>query len=131
MSQVKGLVSPLFADLSYSVAHYGLNNKLKGNPQKDIYRNEFNQHFSDNYISELLDGFVFIQSKFNFSEEANDFRDDVHGLASDLRNKLVEAIQDPSKKKCQLNEIDIEISRLNEKIRTIDMCINNLKSYIN
>lgn len=131
MSQVKGLVSPLFADLSYSVAHYGLNNKLKGNPQKDIYRNEFNQHFSDNYISGLLDGFVFIQSKFNFSEEANDFRDDVHGLASDLRNKLVEAIQDPSKKKGQLNEIDIEISRLNEKIRAIDICINNLESYIN
>ena len=131
MSQVKGLVSLLFKDLSYSVAHYGLNNKLKGNPQKDIYRNEFNQHFSDNYISELLDRFVFIQSRFNFSEEVNGFRDGVHGLAYDLRNKLVEAIQDPSKKKGQLNEIDIEISRLNEKIRAIDTCINNLESYIN
>lgn len=129
MSQVKGLVSPLFADLSYSVAHYGLNNKLKGNPQKDIYRNEFNQHFSDNYISELLDGFVAITSKFDFSED-NDFRLEVHQLASDLKNKLVEAIQDPSKKKEQLNEIEIEISILNEKIRAIDSCINNLESFL-
>lgn len=129
MSQVKGLVSPLFADLSYSVAHYGLNNKLKGNPQKDIYRNEFNQHFSDNYISGLLDGFVAITSKFDFSED-NDFRMDVHQLASDLKNKLVEAIQDPSKKKEQLNDIEIEISILNEKIRAIDSCINNLDSFL-
>lgn len=129
MSQAKGLVSPLFADLSYSVAHYGLNNKLKGNPQKDIYRNEFNQHFSDNYISGLLDGFVAITSKFDFSED-NDFRLDVHQLASDLKNKLIEAIQDPSKKKAQLNEIEIEISILNEKIRAIDSCINNLESFL-
>lgn len=129
MSQVKGLVSPLFADLSYSVAHYGLNNRLRGNPQKDIYRNEFNQHFSDNYISELLDGFVAITSKFDFSED-NDFRLEVHQLASDLRNKLIEAIQDPSKKKEQLNEIEIEISILNEKIRAIDSCINNLESFL-
>lgn len=129
ISQVKGLVSPLFADLSYSVAHYGLNNKLKGNPQKDIYRNEFNQHFSDNYISGLLDGFVAITSKFDFSE-VNDFKLDVHQLASDLKNKLIEAIQDPSKKKTQLNEIEIEISTLNEKIRAIDSCINNLESFL-
>lgn len=50
-SQVKELVSPLFANLSCSVEHYGLNNRLNGNPQKDIYRNNFNQHFSDNYIA--------------------------------------------------------------------------------
>lgn len=130
MSQVKGLVSLEFKDLSILVAHYGLNNKLKGNPQKDIYRNEFNQHYNDNYISKLLDGFVFIQSNFNFSND-NIFRQKVEELAINLENKLTEAIQYPSKKKQQLNEIEIEISRLNEKIRAIDICINNLESYIN
>ena len=129
MSQVKGLVSPHFADISYSVDHYGLNNKLKGNPQKDIYRNEFNQHFRDNYISGLLDGFVAITSKFDFSKD-NYFRKDVQQLASDLKNKLVKAIQDPSKKKEQLNDIEIEILILNKKIRAIDSCINNLESFL-
>lgn len=76
-----------------------------------------------------MDGFVAITSKFDFSED-NDFRLEVHQLASDLRNKLIEAIQDPSKKKEQLNEIEIEISILNEKIRAIDSCINNLESFL-
>lgn len=131
MSQVKALVPPIFADLTYSVEHYGLNNKLKGNPQKDIYRNDFNQHFSDKYINTLVDSFVPIQAKFDFSETANKFKDSVHELACNLKNKIAEAIQDPSKKIEQLNEIEIEISNLDKKIIEIDDCINNLGTYIN
>ncbi len=131
MTQVKGLVPMIFADLSYTVEHYGLNKKLKGDQQKNAYRNEFNQHFSDDYLKKLLDGFVFIQSKFDFSVEVNDFRNDVHGLACNLKTRLTEAIQDPSNKQKQLDEIEESIVKLNEKLNEIDNCINSIESYIN
>lgn len=130
MSQVKGLVPPLFKDLPSSVDHYGLNNKLSGNPQKVIYRNNFKQYFSDNYISRLFDVFEGVQSEFDFSVK-NDFKDSVFELACDLENNIIKAIQDPSEKEEQLKKIEIEILKLNKKIREIDSCINNLESFIN
>lgn len=129
MSQVKALVPPIFANLSYTVEHYGLNNKLKGNPQKDIYRNEFNQHFSDKYINKLISIFVHIQSKFDFSE-TSDFKNIVFELAGNLQREISKAIQDPSKKQEQLNEIEIELSKNEEKIREIDICIQSLENYM-
>ncbi len=130
MAQVKGLVSPIFSNLSCTVAHYGLNDKLKGNPQKDIYRNDFNNHFSDDYINKLFDGFIFIQSKFDFAEEVNSFRDCVCDLAIGIQRDLVRAIENPSEKEKQLKEIDTKIVEIDGKISELKNCIDSIESYI-
>lgn len=130
MVQVKGLVPAIFKNLSYAVEHYGLTRRLSGNPQKDIYRIEFNRQFSDDYLRNLLGGFEAIIYQFDFSK-TNKFKEDVFDLATDLQNRLTKAIQDPSKKIEELNKIETEISELNDKIRELETCISSLESYMN
>ena len=121
----------IISGITINIPSYTLSAPIWDNPQDAQYSNDFEEHFTDTHIRDLLNGFTTSARSFIWNNNVSKFQTQIFEATESLINKLKGFIEDPAEKMKELDEVTSRIETNKKRITAIEQIIEKYGSILN
>ena len=121
----------IISEITISIPSHTLSGPIWDNPQDAEYSNDFDEYFTDSRIRDLLYVFKTSAKSFIWNDEVSKFQMQIFDATENLSNKLKGAIEDPTEKMKELEDISSRIDINKKRIAAIEQIIEKYGSIFN